>query len=60
MPAPTVLNSKSLAVAQDENLVKNKAKYDILSFDLGKDGNSKCGVWQSLGFEIFEILMTAL
>ena len=40
--------------------MKNEAKYDILSLDLSKDGSNKCGVWSSMGFEAFEILMLVL
>ena len=49
-----------LEVSGSENLVKNEAKYDILSLDLSKDDSSKWGVWSSLGFETFEILMMVL
>ena len=40
-------------VSGNDNLVKNTAKYDILSLDDG----SQCGVWSSLSFETFELLV---
>ena len=47
-------------VSGGDNLVKNEAKYDILPFDISKDDSSKCGVWSSIGFETFEILVMVL
>ena len=43
-----------------KNLVKNEAKYDILSFHLSKDCIYKCRVWSSMGFEAFKIIMLVL
>ena len=42
-------------VSDNNNLVRDEAKYDILSLDLSKDGDKKCGVWSSMGFETFEV-----
>ena len=47
-------------VSGNENLVRNNTKYNILSVDLSKDGNNKCRVWSSMGFEAFELLMMVL
>ena len=47
-------------VSGSDNLVKNEAKYDILSLDISKDDSSQCGVWSSLGFETFELLVLGM
>ena len=38
-------------------MIRNEAKDDIFSFKLSKDGDKKCGVWLSMGFETFEIIV---
>ena len=38
-------------------MIRNEAKDDILSFKLSKDGDEKCGVWSSMGFKTFEIIV---
>ena len=43
-------------VSGGENLVNNKAKYDILSIDLSKDDSGEYGVWSSLGLGIPKLL----
>ena len=47
-------------VSGSENLVKNKAKYDILSLILSKNDSNKYGVCISMGFEELGILMLVL
>ena len=46
-------------VNENENLIRNENKYNIVSLDLSKDGDKKCSKWSSLGFEIFEIIILA-
>ena len=48
-------------VAGSHNLVKNTAKNDLLSVDItSKADGSQCGVWSSLGFEIFQLLILGM
>ena len=44
-------------VSGNDNLVRKEAKYDILSLNLSKSGDKKCGVWSSMGFEAFEVIV---
>ena len=46
------------AMNGNDNLIRNRNKYDIFSVDLSKDGDGKCTEWKSLGFEVFEIIIS--
>ena len=39
------------------NIVRNAQKIDILSPNIAMNGDSSCEVWESYGFELFEILV---
>ena len=44
-------------VSGNDKLVRSEAKYDILSLDLSKDGDKKCGIWSSMGSKTLKVFI---
>ena len=44
-------------VNNDDNLIRNKNKYNIFSLDLPKDRDRKCSTWNFLDLEVLGIII---